>query len=63
LSKESVAEIKYAEIKTCKNLEKTQNLEPAEKTTYTVLQKKYDPVIDFNYSNIERYIEKIIKYH
>jgi hypothetical protein len=38
LSKKCAAEIKSAEIKTCQNLEKPQNLEPAEKTTYTVQQ-------------------------
>jgi hypothetical protein len=31
LSKDCAAEIKSAEIKTCQNLEKRQNLEPAEK--------------------------------
>jgi hypothetical protein len=36
LSKDCAAEIKSAEIKTCEKLEKPQNLEPAEKTTYTV---------------------------
>jgi hypothetical protein len=34
------AEIKSAEIKTCQNLEKPQNLEPAEKTTNTVFHKR-----------------------
>ena len=36
LSVERTAEIRSAEIKTRQILEKPQNLEPAEKTTYTV---------------------------
>jgi hypothetical protein len=39
LCKECVAEIKFAEIKTCQNLEKLQNLELAGKNTYTVTNK------------------------
>jgi hypothetical protein len=41
LSKDCAAEIKTAEIKTCQNLEKPQNLEPAEKTTYTVCSSEF----------------------